>query len=126
VSPAATTPYVRFSATGPIQTQYSKAVVAIFTQANTEFRQAVISASEGYLAGSFTYDLTIPDFTGVSGWDNNWGPAAGTTTLWIVSATGYTGAGVGTPTPAEGVTFSSAARSGSITIIGNAGRRSGR
>jgi hypothetical protein len=126
VTPAATAPYVRFRATGPMQTQYNKAVVAVFTQASTETRQVVISASEGYLAGSFTYDLTVPDFTGVSGWDNNWGPAAGTTTLWIVSASGYTGAGVGTPAPVEGATFSSAARSGSITIIGNAGRRSGR
>ena len=124
VSPAATTPYVRFRATGPIQTQYSKAVVAVFTQANaTQFHHAVISASEGYLAGAFTYDLTVPDFTGVSGWDNDWGPAAGTTTEWIVRASGYTGAGVGMPVPVEGVTFSSAARSGSITIITNAGRR---
>jgi hypothetical protein len=126
VSPAATTPYVRFRATGPMQTQYNKAVGAVFTQVTTQFHQVFISASEGYLAGSFTYDFTVPNFTGVSGWDNNWGPVAGTTTQWTVRASGYTGVGVGTPAPAEGVTFSSAARSGSITIITNAGRWSGR
>jgi hypothetical protein len=62
-----------------------------------------------------TYDFTVPDFTGVAGWDNNWGPKVGIATQTIVVASGYTGLGVGTPNPVEGVTFSSAARIGSIT-----------
>jgi hypothetical protein len=116
VTAAATTPYVRFRATGPIQTAYNKNVTAQFIQSNaTANRTVVITATEGYLAGATTYDFTIPDFTGTGGWDNNWGPKVGASTSWTVAASGYTGLGVTTPNPVEGVTFSLGAKSGTIT-----------
>jgi len=116
LSAAATAPYVRFRATAAIQAAYNKNITVLFTQANTAAPRAVtIGATEGWLAGLATYDFTVPDFTGVAGWDNNWGPKVGIATQTIVVASGYTGLGVGTPSPVEGVTFSSAARIGSIT-----------
>jgi hypothetical protein len=116
ISAAATAPYVRFRATGPIQAAYNKNVTALFTQSNTTApRTVTIGATEGFLSGLATYDFTVPDFTGVAGWDNNWGPKVGAVTQTIVVASGYTGIGVGQPNPLEGATFSTAARIGSIT-----------
>jgi hypothetical protein len=74
-----------------------------------------ISATTGYLSGLATYDFTIPDFTGVAGWDSNWGPKTGAATQWTTSGIGYTGAGVGGPDPVEGATFLLASRGGTIT-----------
>jgi hypothetical protein len=116
VSAAATAPYVRFRATGTIQAEYNKSITAEFIQsAAAASRTVIFTATEGYLAGSGTYDFTVPDFTAVAGWDSNWGPKAGASTTWDVTATGFTGAGVGSPSPVEGVTVSSASRNGSIT-----------
>jgi hypothetical protein len=116
VSAAATAPYVRFRATGTVQAEYNKGIFVDFIQtAAAASRTVSISATEGYLAGSGTYDFTIPDFTAVAGWDNNWGPKAGASTTWDVTGTGYTGSGVASPTPVEGATFLSASRNGSIT-----------
>lgn len=114
VSAAATTPYVRFRATGPLPTEYNQFVEISFTQ-GTASRSVEISASQGYLAGATTYDFTIPDFTGVAGWDNNWGPKQGAATTWDVSGTAFTGIGFGSGTPVEGSTFKNASRSGTIT-----------
>ena len=116
VSVAATAPYGRFRATGAVQAEYNKSISVEFIQATAAVSRTVIfSATEGYLAGLSTYDFTVPDFTGVAGWDSNWGPKAGAATTWDVTGTGYTGAGVGSPTPVEGATFLSATRNGSIT-----------
>ena len=115
VSTAATAPYVRFRATGPVQTQYNKLVSVSFTQGGTAPRSASIQASEGYLAGSANYDFTIPDFTAVAGWDNNWGPKTGVQTTWSVTAYTFAGIGLGSLTPLEGSTFTGASRTGTIT-----------
>lgn len=115
VTVAATTPYVRFRATAAIQTQYNKNVSIDFTQSATAARQVHISATEGYLSGAGTYDFTVPDFSAVSGWDNNWGPKSGIATAWTVTGTGYTGSGVGGASPVEGVTSLTATKTGSIT-----------
>ena len=116
VTAAATTPYVRFRATAAIQADYNKNVTASFIQSNAStYRTATITATEGYLAGMTNYDFTIPDFTGVAGWDNNWGPKTGIQTDWTVIGTGYTGVGFGSLNPLEGATFKAAARSGQLT-----------
>ena len=114
VSTAATTPYVRFRATAPIQTQYNKFVQAMLTQ-NTIAREVNIFASEGYLSGATSYDFTVPDFSGVAGWDNNWGPKTGAATTWTVLGISFTGTGFGANNPLEGATVQGAARTGSIT-----------
>lgn len=115
VSTAATAPYVRFRATGPVQTQYNKLVAVSFAQGGTAPRSASIQASEGYLAGSANYDFTIPDFTAVAGWDNNWGPKTGVQTTWSVTAYTFTGIGLGSLNPLEGSTFVGGSRTGTIT-----------
>ena len=89
---------------------------ASFSQANSStYRSVVITATEGYLAGMTNYDFTVPDFTGVAGWDNNWGPKTGAQTTWFVTAYGYTGIGFASPTPLEGATFTGAGKTGTIT-----------
>jgi hypothetical protein len=116
VSVAATTPYARIRATGPIQTEYNKSISISYTQASAAaVRSVTILATANYLAGLTNYDFTIPDFTGVAGWDNNWGPKTGTQTSWSVGSFGYTGIGFGTSTPLEGATFQGAVRTGQIT-----------
>jgi hypothetical protein len=116
VTVAATTPYVRFRATAAIQTEYNKFINVIFTQASASASRSVnIVASTSFLTGLTTYDFTVPDFTGVAGWDNNWGPKTGAQTTWIVSSYGYTGVGFGSANPLEGATFVAGGKSGTIT-----------
>ena len=114
VSAAATAPYVRFRATGTIPADYGKLLDLEFTQSSAA-RSVSIFASESYLTGSSTYDITVPDFSGVAGWDNNWGPKTGSETDWSVSTFGFTGIGLGSLNPVEGATFKGAGRSGTIT-----------
>jgi uncharacterized membrane protein len=116
VSVAATTPYVRFRATAAIQTEYNKAINLQFIQSNASASRTVaFTATAGYLNGLTSYDFSVPDFTGVAGWDNNWGPKTGAETFWTVSAYGYTGVGFGSANPLEGSTYTGAARTGSLT-----------
>jgi hypothetical protein len=114
VSAAATAPYVRFRATGPIPADYGKLLDLEFRQSSAA-RSVTILASESYLAGAANYDITVPDFSGVAGWDNNWGPKTGSETEWRVSTYGFTGIGLGSLTPVDGATFKGAGRSGTIT-----------
>ena len=114
VSAAATTPYVRFRATGPIPAEYGKILDLQFIQ-GTAARSVHITATEGYIAGAATYDITVPDFSGVAGWDNNWGPKVGSETEWTVFTYGFTGIGLGSINPVDGATFKGAFRTGTIT-----------
>jgi len=114
VSAAATAPYVRFRATGSIPADYGKLLDLEFTQSSAA-RSVSIIASESYLTGGASYDLTVPDFSGVAGWDNNWGPKTGAATDWRVSTYGFTGIGLGSLMPVDGATFKGAGRSGTIT-----------
>jgi hypothetical protein len=116
VSVVATTPYVRFRATGPIQSQYNQSMSVSFSQSNTTIaRTVVISASQAYLAGLSTYDFQIPDFTSVAGWDNNWGPKAGIQTTWTVTGFAFTGGFSPIGAPTEGSGYQAAIKQGTIT-----------
>ena len=116
ISTAATTPYVRFRATGSITTAYNKFVEVTFSQSTAAvYRFVAIGATSGYLNNATTYDLTVPDFSGVAGWDNNWGPKTGVLTEWTVTAAGFSGIGIVSPTPVEGSTIQAAIRLGEIT-----------
>lgn len=114
VSVAGTTPYVRLRAAGTLNTEYDEFVSISYDQSATDFRTVLIAASKAYLNGT-AYDLTIPDFSGVAGWDNNWGLKTGSPVEWTVSGVGFTGIGFSNPTPTEGTSFQSAARLGTIT-----------
>lgn len=114
VSVAGTAPYVRLRAQGSVTAAYNKFVTVTFKQA-TAARDVTLEATAAYLANATTYDLTIPDFSGVAGWDNNWGLKQGAATNWLVLGAGFTGIGVDTPDPVEGATIQSASTSGTIT-----------
>jgi hypothetical protein len=116
VSVVSTTPYVRLRATGSVTSAYNSFVLVNFNQvAGGVPRDVTISATAGYLSNATTYDFTIPDFSGVPGWNNDWGLKTGAVTEWTVSGTGFSGIGLGQPNPVEGATFLSATRLGEIT-----------
>jgi hypothetical protein len=73
----ASSPYARFRGQLPSQADYPYGAVFSFTQSN---RLVSIGVSAGYLgAVPTTWDLTIPDFSGVTGWQNTWGLANAST-----------------------------------------------
>jgi hypothetical protein len=113
ITVAATTPYVRFRAQGALPTEYNQFLSISYNQGQGG-RSASISASQNWLAGVNSYDLSIPDFTAVAGWDNNWGLKAGQQTQWSVTGYSFTGA-FQTSLPTEGSTFKGGSRSGTIT-----------
>ncbi|MFN3422730.1 MAG: hypothetical protein ACK40X_13510, partial [Armatimonadota bacterium] len=47
-------------------------------------RHWMVGLSAGWLGGQSSY--TLPDFSGLSGWNNNWGFPAGTQVPWVVGA----------------------------------------
>jgi hypothetical protein len=116
VSSVATAPNARFRATGSLTTAYNKYVAVTFTQATAGggARNVSIEASAAYLNNATSYDFTIPDFSGVAGWNDSWGLQSGVETTWTVTGIGFTGIGFDTPNPVEGATFMGALRSGTI------------
>jgi hypothetical protein len=112
VEAISTTPYARLRAAGSLPAAYDKHVSVTFVQAG---RRAIIAASAGYRSSATTYDLGIPDFTGVAGWVNDWGTKQGVQTIWSLAGIGFTSAGTTAPVPAEGATIFSASRTGSMT-----------
>jgi hypothetical protein len=115
VSTVATAPSVRLRATGPVPAEYARYVRAEFEQVTAPLRIASIGASAAYSSNATTYDLSIPDFTGVAGWDSDWGLKVGMETDWIVTGIGFTGTGVSAPKPADGATIQGAFRVGRVT-----------
>ena len=116
VSVLGTTPYVRLRMQWTAQTEYGKYFSAIYSQSNAAApRTAIVSATSGYL-GSTSVDLAIPDFTGVAGWDSNWGLKAGQATQWVATGTSWssTGGVIGSPAT-EGGTLQIGSRIGTIT-----------
>lgn len=112
VRTVATAPHVRLRATGSLATAYDRYVRVHFGQPG---RSATIEASAAYRFDAATYDLAIPDFTGVAGWSDDWGLKHGVTpTSWFVTGFGFTGPGVRSPTPAGGVTFRFASKFGDV------------
>ena len=69
-----------------------------------------LAVQESYVEPAASYDFTVPDFGGVAGWDNNWGPKTGSETEWRVSSYSFTGIGLGSLHPV----FKGAGRSGTI------------
>lgn len=100
---AATSPYVRFRAQMTSQADYGSGAGFEFRQENAG-REAHLFVTSAFHGGTpTTWDVTIPDFSAVSGWQNTWGlqtgqatnlgaeaysrisfmmPGEGTTTMW--------------------------------------------
>lgn len=114
VSTVGSTPYVRLRAAGTVPADYASHVSVEFLQVTAQtLRDVTINATGAYLNGA-SYDLSIPDFTSVAGWDNNWGLKPGFTD-WTLDATGFTGSGSRLPTPVDGGRFKIAFRIGTVT-----------
>ncbi len=122
LGPALGAPTVTRDATGPYsrtrtvlaqQTEYNRYFTASFAQTSAN-RTASITATAGYI-GSASWDLSIPDLTGATGWTNTWGLLNGTGIDWNVSALGGALYQLDA-TIADGTTFRSAQRSSAAPL----------
>ena len=107
----ATAPYARIRAAGPWQADYADYVAANYTQESGRRSWSII-ASRGYFGGANSYELDIPDLSGVAGFQNTWGLLPGVATEY--SLTAFTGL-QGLSTVVEGGTFRFGVRSGTYT-----------
>ncbi|MCU0633782.1 MAG: hypothetical protein MUE41_02815 [Gemmatimonadaceae bacterium] len=104
----------RVRITGTLNAPYTSSLTGSFTQTEgTATRGVSIFATSGYLGGA-AYDLTIPDFSGVAGWQEAYGLLRGTRADYTVTAAGFTGAGFDLR-PAEGAVVSIGGRGGNVT-----------
>ena len=105
-----TDPYVRLQTTYTAQAEYGNFYSVVYSQAT---RTATIAASSGFFDNGVT--LTIPDFTGVDGWDNAWGLQDNEQVEWYFSASGWTGNGIFDPDLTAGAEVRMATQAGTIT-----------
>jgi len=87
VTTVATTPYVRPRVQLTTQSEYNRQVNTIFEQGSLN-RTVSLLATGAYFGTPTSWDVTVPDFTGVPGWNNAWGLADATATTWSTTATG--------------------------------------
>lgn len=105
------TPYARIRAAGTVQAEYGDAMSVFYTQANGQ-RAWTLLASRGFLGAAGTFELDLPDLSGVAGFDNAWGLVAGASTSYTFTvSSGLQGLTAIT----EGASFKAASRSGTIT-----------
>lgn len=95
LSTVTTAPYVRFRAQLPVQPEYDRSwgIGWIQIASGGNARTVAMTATAGYFGNPSTLDIAIPDFTGVDGWSDTWGPRAGVPTQYSVGGTGWTGTG---------------------------------
>ena len=79
-----TSPYLRPLVQFASQVEYGEAAAVEFYQSS---RGATVGVSAAYLGGTpATWQLELPDFSGVEGWDNAWGLDPTAPTQWLVRA----------------------------------------
>lgn len=109
VSTVTTAPYARLRIAGTWSTTYDTGIGVSWTQEST-LRNWSVDASRGYTGANAAYQLDIPDLSGVDGFQSSWGLSAGKQTSWGVTAINAMSA-----SSAEGASWLSATRRGSIT-----------
>ncbi len=115
VSTLTATGYARLRAAINVQSQYNKLFTFNATQAGGAPREVTIQQTVGYSSAS-ALNLDVPDLSGVSGFDVNWGLKAGAFTNWTVTGTGWPGTvGVGQPPFTDGASYMFASFPGTIT-----------
>jgi hypothetical protein len=118
VSVVTTTPYRRMRTQLTRQAEYPNFWRITYVQGsqlgmNPNLRSVTITMTDNYLGGATAIDVSIPDFSGLSGWMNTWGLQLGANTRWNVRAFGWiTGGGLGL---VDGVTYRTAYRQETIT-----------
>ncbi len=116
VTVAASTPYARIQAAWSIQSQYNKFFALSGTQASGGPHAFTVAATPAYFGPTTHITIGVPNFSAVSGWQDIYGPVAGSPVIWGVFTSGWnlSGGGVGAPV-AEGSQSLSALQRGSIT-----------
>ena len=83
ITTSGTSPYARIRSQGPWQADYPDAVTVGYAQGTGSTRTWTVTASRAYFGnGSATYDVDLPDLSGVSGFNNAWGLTAGVSTTY--------------------------------------------
>lgn len=104
---------VRLRSQYTIQSSYDRFYVAQYQQSSNGRINQVL-ASRGYLQGGTSYDATLPDLSGVSGWLAAYGLASGVPVTWTFSAQGWSGSST-LDNIGDGNTVLSATTGGTIT-----------
>lgn len=113
VSVLSSAPYMRLRSVLAAQSEYSSSFTTMFLQASSGAgRVALLSTTTGYRGSNANVDVSIPDFTGVGGWQNTWGLQSGTSTTWTVLGTGFL---LGNGQIIDGAVFRIGQRQGTIT-----------
>ena len=81
--------YKRLQASFTFGAEYNSAITLSYV---AQSKSVSIVASSAWI-GSTSATLSLPDFTGVAGWNDVWAPASGATGTWIVLVAGNTLAG---------------------------------
>ncbi|MGH7648368.1 MAG: hypothetical protein ACREND_09650 [Gemmatimonadaceae bacterium] len=111
---AAATPYYRPRIMAASQTQYNKAISVSYNQASVSRTASIFATAAYFGAAPATWNVALPDLHAVSGFLTTWAPKTAQLTKWNLSAFGGT-LPFANVNPADGSTFSSAMRSGSLT-----------
>ena len=113
VTTVATAPYARLRAVLPRQTEYNQIFAASYQQSGSTPRNVLIEATAAYV-GAGSFDVTIPDFSSI-GYDSSWGLKSGVSTMWILTATGFSAGTNAVVQQSAGVTALVATKAGMIT-----------
>ncbi|MEZ4589281.1 MAG: hypothetical protein R2909_23140 [Gemmatimonadales bacterium] len=100
-------PYKRLRFQLTLPTDLNQAIVLGYSDAIGGQTVTLTATVAGFLGGS-QVDLSLPDFTGVAGWNDSWAPASGATVEWSATASGST-----TTSPCAGGRYVSSTRIGS-------------
>jgi hypothetical protein len=133
ISSVSVTGAAMLRAQGTVPTEYNSGITLDAKSTGAFARFATVHATRGFLSGSGTYDVRMPDLTQVLGWDTTWSLRPGDATNWWVSGGGpildyydarfifastqraWTGMLPGITAPADGNTFLIGRASGTIT-----------
>jgi hypothetical protein len=111
VSNAATAPSVRLRAQYTVQPEYNKGITVNYNQSSAGVtRGIIIGMTEAYLAGSTTFDHSMADLTGLTGWQAIWSLVQAAT-QWALIGVGSNG----TIGAVDGAIQTLATRHGTIT-----------
>ena len=106
---AASAPYLRPRVQYTRQSEYNRLWYVSYQQGD---RNVVTQITDDY-QGAADIDYTLPDFSSVAGWDNQWGLVAGQQVTFGFVTSGWASAGgLGPAQLAEGVSVQTATRTG--------------
>ena len=110
VTSIGTTPTLRLRTVLPVQSVYDLFASADYSQDNGN--EASIAMTSGYRGSATSWTLEMPDLSGLEGWQNSWGLAAGTPVAYSVSAYGGFFSLIAPGMPTDGTTYHYASHSG--------------